>query len=136
MVIAKECRESKRWQSEKERLQMALRLNKPLAMMYYMKEELTTMRWQYGKKGAEKYLNVWIKRTINSGVKQLVKVGNMIGTYRTAILRWFNFNINFSTGPLEGFNNKIKVLKRKANGFNDVEYFGLKIFDLHNHRKK
>ena len=46
--------------SEKERLQMALRLNMPLSMMYYMKEELTTMRWQYGKKGAEKYLNDWI----------------------------------------------------------------------------
>ena len=58
----------------------------------------------------------------------------MIGGFRSAILRWFDFNINLSTGPLEGFNNKIKVIKRKAYGFRDLQYFILKILDLHNYR--
>jgi len=35
---------------------------------------------------------------------------------------------------LEGFNNKIKVLKRKAYGYRDMEYFGLKIYALHENR--
>ncbi|MBL0110633.1 MAG: transposase [Saprospiraceae bacterium] len=30
------------------------------------------------------------------------------------MLRWFDFDISLSTGPLEGFNNKIKVLKKKS----------------------
>jgi hypothetical protein len=32
-----------------------------------------------------------------------------------------------STGPLEGINNKIKVLKRAAYGFRTMEYFKLRI---------
>lgn len=122
--------------NEKEKLEKVLKMNKPLATMYYMKEELTTMWWQGGKSNSEKYLKDWVYRAINSGIKQLVKVGNMIGSFKTAILRWFDFDISLSTGPLEGFNNKIKVLKRKAYGYRDIDYFGLKIFDLHNYRLK
>jgi len=32
------------------------------------------------------------------------------------------------TGKLEGVNNKIKVIKRKAYGFQDLRYFTLKIY--------
>jgi len=32
-----------------------------------------------------------------------------------------------STNPLEGVNNKIKVIKRKAYGFHDPKYFALKV---------
>ena len=32
-----------------------------------------------------------------------------------------------STGPLEGANNKIKVIKRMAYGYHDEEYFVLKV---------
>ena len=31
------------------------------------------------------------------------------------------------TSPLEGVNNKIKVIKRKAYGFHDPKYFALKV---------
>jgi transposase len=31
------------------------------------------------------------------------------------------------TGKLEGVNNKIKVIKRRAYGFHDVRYFSIKI---------
>jgi transposase len=31
------------------------------------------------------------------------------------------------TSRLEGLNNKIKVIKRKAYGFHDPEYFALKV---------
>ncbi len=33
----------------------------------------------------------------------------------------------YSSGQLEGANNKIKVLKRTAYGYRDFEYFSLKI---------
>jgi transposase len=31
------------------------------------------------------------------------------------------------TGKLEGVNNKIKVIKRTAYGFHDLDYFALKV---------
>ncbi len=44
------------------------------------------------------------------------------------LLIYYKFTIY--TGRIEGINNKIKVIKRKAYGFNDVEYFFLIIKDL------
>ena len=41
------------------------------------------------------------------------------------ILNHYNYPI--STGPLEGINNKIKVLKRAAYSFRDMDYFKLRI---------
>lgn len=37
---------------------------------------------------------------------------------------------NISPGMVEGFNNKIQTMRRKAYGFNDDEYFFLKIIDI------
>jgi transposase len=37
---------------------------------------------------------------------------------------------NISSGMVEGFNNKIKTMRRKAYGFNDDEYIFLKIIDI------
>lgn len=41
---------------EKQKLEKVLQMNKPLATMYYMKEELTTMWWLGGKAKSEAYL--------------------------------------------------------------------------------
>ena len=41
------------------------------------------------------------------------------------VLNWFR--CKFSSGIPEGFNNKIKRLKRMAYGYKDIEYFKLKI---------
>lgn len=45
------------------------------------------------------------------------------------VLSWFTHSI--STGPLEGLNNKIKVLKRQAYGFRDVDYCKLRLYFIH-----
>jgi transposase len=49
--------------------------------------------------------------------------------HRAELLSYFRYRI--STGPLEGLNNKIKVLKRQAYGFRDKLYFKLRLFFLH-----
>ena len=55
----------------------------------------------------------------------LDKMANMIEKHIEQILNHYDYPI--STGPLEGINNKIKVLKRAAYGFRDMEYFKLRI---------
>lgn len=54
--------------------------------------------------------------------------GTMLG-HRMGIFNWYDHKI--SSGPLEGFNNKIKVMKRQAYGYRDKEFFKLKIYALH-----
>ncbi|MGB3860593.1 MAG: transposase, partial [Candidatus Aminicenantaceae bacterium] len=35
---------------------------------------------------------------------------------------------------VEGINNRIKVIKRKAYGYRDMDYFMLKIYNIHTTR--
>ena len=52
--------------------------------------------------------------------------------YKPFILAWHDHPI--SNGPIEGTNNKIKVLKRQMYGFRNDEFFTLKLYALHDKR--
>lgn len=125
-------KESSISESGKERLQKALLMNQPLAEAYYLKEELSMLWEQIDAEAAEKFINNWCEAAYSTGVTHLKKFANTLKSHRTGILNWFKYPI--STGPLEGMNNKIKVLKRKAYGYRDIEFFNLKILDLHRTR--
>ena len=45
------------------------------------------------------------------------------------MLNYYEYRI--STGPLEGTNNKIQLMKRQAYGFRDQAFFKLKILGIH-----
>ena len=49
--------------------------------------------------------------------------------YRTGILNWYTWPI--STGPLEGTNNKVRSLNKRACEVRDLDYFRLKIEAMH-----
>ncbi|MBA4391925.1 MAG: hypothetical protein C0407_00065 [Desulfobacca sp.] len=57
------------------------------------------------------------------------KLAEALNRHRSGLLSYFRHRI--STGPLEGLNNKIKVLKRQVYGFRDQLYFKLRLFFLH-----
>ena len=44
-------------------------------------------------------------------------------------MNWYEHPI--SSGRMEGTNNKIKVLKRMAYGYRDMEFFKLRILAIH-----
>lgn len=114
---------------EYQRLQDAIQLNQPLALAYYMKEDLRQFWTKKDKKSAESFLNDWIARAQVSQVSILIKFANTLSAHRTGIFSYYDFPI--SNGPLEGTNNKIKTMKRQAYGFRDKEFFKLKIMALH-----
>ena len=114
---------------ERQRLHEALQLNQPLAMAYYLKEDLRQFWQQPNKRTARAFLDTWIAKADNSGVALLSKFANTMTMYRTGLLAYYDYPI--STGPLEGTNNKIKTMKRQAYGYRDQEFFELKILALH-----
>lgn len=118
---------------EAERLEEALCLNKPLATAYYLKEELRELWGQEDKETARRFLTDWIRRANTSGIRMLRTMACTLHSHREGLLAWYDYPI--STGPLEGTNNKIKVMKRKAYGFRDLEFFKLKILALHETRQ-
>jgi transposase len=95
--------------NEKRRLVAALRLNKPLAVAYYMKEDLRQLWSQPKKAQAKQFLKDWIARAEASGIKMLKSFAKTLRDHQEGILAYYNFRI--STGPLEGTNNKIKMIK-------------------------
>ena len=115
--------------NEHLRLKEALRLNQPLATVYYMKEDLRQLSCQTEKCKAESFLNDWIARARASKITMLIRFANTLAAHRTGILTFYDHNI--STVPLEGTNNKIKTMKRQAYGFRDMEFFKLKIMAIH-----
>jgi transposase len=117
---------------EKQRLNEALALNKPLATAYYLKDDLRRFWNQPGKAFATTFLDGWIRRANASGIKVLQQMAKTLAAHRTGLLAYYDVMI--SSGPMEGTNNKIKTMKRQAYGFRDMEFFKLKILAIHETR--
>lgn len=140
-AMAKEVLKGTRWlllknpqnldagKNELAKLEEALRLNKPLATAYYLKEDLRQFWEQPDKEAARSFLDDWIARAQASGITMLKKFARTLNICRFGLLAWYDHHI--STGPLEGTNNKIKTIQRRAYGYRDREYFTLRIYGLH-----
>jgi len=115
--------------SSMEKLVDLMEVNAPLYAAYLMKEELR-MFWNCpDKQTGEAFLNIWIADAQRIGLKPMQKIAKMLTRHRKGLVSYFQHRI--STGPLEGLNNKLKVLKRQAYGFRDKEYFKLRLLFLH-----
>jgi transposase len=114
---------------EPERLEKALRLNEPLAIAYYLKDELSEIWERDDRETAEAMLLDWIVYAESTGIQMLKKFARTLRFHAQGILAWYDYPI--STGPLEGTNNKIKTMKRQAYGFRDPEFLILKILGIH-----
>lgn len=114
---------------ERERLAEALKLNQPLAIAYYLKEDLRQIWSQSDRAEAARVLDDWVRRAEATSIRMLQKFACTLALSRSAILNYYQYRI--STGPLEGTNNKIRTMQRQAYGFRDQEFFRLKIFALH-----
>ena len=117
---------------KKARLDKLLEANELLHKVYLMKEDLRLFWSQGTKKKAEKFMRRWCKEARGLGNKHTTRIANTILRRFHAILAWYDYPI--TTGPLEGINNKVKVLKRVAYGYRDNEFFGLRLLFIHEAR--
>lgn len=114
---------------EHQRLQEALELNAPLAIAYYLKEDLRQIWSQSDKRTARRVLRDWMARARVSGIRMLEQFANTLEQHENGILAYYDYPI--STGPLEGTNTKIQAMKRQAYGFRDLAFYKLKILGIH-----
>jgi transposase len=109
-----------------------LKLNEPLTAAYYLKEDLREIWNQCRKSDAEKVLDEWVQQALDAKVQPLTVMAKTLRTHKPYILAWYDYPL--SNGPVEGTNNKIKVLKRQAYGYRNEEFFTLKLYALHDKR--
>jgi transposase len=115
--------------NEEQRLQDALKLNEPLSIAYYLKEDLRQIWSQANKRTARRVLRDWMKRARVSGIRMLKQFAGTLEEHEEGILAYYDYPI--STGPLEGTNTKIRAMQRQAYGFRDRDFYKLKILGIH-----
>jgi len=77
---------------EGEKLRKALELNEPLAMAYYLKDDLGQVWKQDDKQEADFLLLKWIQKAASSGVTMLKKFAKLLSKYTNEILAYYDFN--------------------------------------------
>jgi transposase len=115
-----------------ESLNCLLEVNKPLAIAYTMKEQIRLFWTKLTSKEGANFLGWWIIDAIESGIEELQKAGRTLLRQGKDLLNYFKHRI--TNGKTEGINNKIKTMKRQAYGFRDIEYFKLRLYNLHKTR--
>lgn len=109
------------------KLKELLKLNTSLTTTYILKDYLKKL-WRYRyPKWATKAFYHWCSIAFESGVKPVIAFAKMLMRHVYGIINHCMYPIH--TSRIEGINNKIKVIKRKAYGFHDIEYFSLIIKD-------
>lgn len=62
-------------------------------------------------------MDQWCTKTMRSRIEPMKKVAKMLRRHRELILNWFRAKKEFSSGVVEGLNNKAKVTTKMAYGF-------------------
>jgi len=100
-------------------------INQPIYKALLLKESFLQTYFLNSAEEAKKHLESWIEQALTSDLKPFIELAYSVTGKMQYILNWFTKKI--SSAISEGFNCKIKRLKRMAYGYKDVYYFRLKI---------
>jgi transposase len=112
-------------EEQRPALESILRMNKEISTAYILKDalkEIWTIRTPWA---ARRALRTWCTLAEDSQIPALIQFAAKLRRHQRGIVAHARFPIH--TSRLEGVNNRIKVIKRKAYGFHDPAYFALKI---------
>ena len=119
-------RYSKLNSEEKQACDLMLLYNNDLRLAHYLKERFFDLC--HNPKYSEQRTDFfdWIKMAENSGLKEFEDCARTYRHWSKEILHAFKYKF-ISNGPTEGFNNKIKVLKRTSYGVRNFKRFRTRI---------
>ena len=108
-------------------LKKLLSANKRLNTVYLLKESFGQL-WDYRtERGARAFFERWQDSLKWQRLEPYRKFARMIEKHWDGIASYCHPDHKVSLGLVEGLNNKIRVLQRRAYGYRDEEYLKLKI---------
>ena len=111
----------------RQALKMVLTANKRLHTAYLLRESFGQL-WDYEREGwARRFFENWRASLKWQRLKPYEKFAEMIDRHWDGIAACCKPENKVSLGFVEGFNNKIRVIQRRAYGLCDEEYLRLKI---------
>jgi len=97
---------------------------------YLLKEEFQLF-WAYESPAwAAKYLDAWCTRAMRSRIEPVKKFARTVRAHRELLLNYFKAKKQFSSGVIEGLNNKAKVTLRKAYGYRTFRIAELSLYHV------
>ena len=117
-------------EEEQIRLNHLFEMSPSLKECYDLRESLFNIfDLELSKEQAGGKIDEWIKAAEKYATKGHNPFTSFIKTYKTYKLNILNyFSHRCSSGPVEGLNNKIKVIKRRGYGFRNIMNFARRIF--------
>lgn len=108
-------------------LRLLLKANKRLNTAYLLKESFAQL-WDYEREAwARKFFDNWCAQLKWQRLKPLEKFAAMIERHWDGIAAYCEPQNKVALGFVEGLNNKIRVIQRRAYGLRDEEYLRLKV---------
>jgi len=108
-------------------LRVLLKANKRLHKAYLLKESFGQL-WDYNNPTwARKFFENWKSQLRWQRLTSFEKFAAMIERHWEGIVSYCNPDHKVSLGFMEGLNNKIRVIQRRAYGIKDQEYLMLKV---------
>ena len=111
--------------SEKQAVKLSelLQYNLKSVRSHLMKEDFQSF-WTYTYPAwAGKFLDAWCTRAMRSKIDPMKKMAKTLRNKRELLLNWFRADGALSSGVVEGFNNKLKLITRKSYGFRTQEAY-------------
>jgi transposase len=85
--------------------------------------------WKYRSvTWAGAFLDYWTWRALRSRLQPMKKVARMLRAHEELLLNWFRAKGEVSAGAVEGLNNKIRVVTRRAYGFRSYETMEIALY--------
>ena len=104
-------------ESQEIRLKDLVQYNLRSIRGYLLKEDFQQL-WDYVSPiWAGKFMDRWIKRVMLSKIEPMKKEARTIRKHKDLILNYFKAKKAYSSGIVEGLNNKVKLTMRKSYGF-------------------
>ncbi len=115
---------------EQIRLNCLFEMSSSLKECYDFRESLFNIfELEISKEEAEEKIDEWMNSTegyVTKGRNPFTSFIETYKSYKQNILNYFTHRC--SSGPVEGLNNKIKVIKRRGYGFKNIMNFARRIF--------
>lgn len=111
----------------RKNIEVLFTANKRLNKAYLLKESFAQL-WSYHREGwARKFFDNWRAALKWQRLEPFEKFADMIDRHWDGIAQYCKPENKVSLGFVEGLNNKIRVIQRRAYGLRDEEYLRLKI---------
>ena len=105
--------------TEKQRLKLSelMKYNLRSVKAYVLREDFQQL-WEYKRAAwAGKFMDKWCEMVNRTNLEPMKKVAATVQGHRALIMNWFEAKGKLSSGAVEGMNNKVKLVSRKAYGF-------------------